>query len=174
MSIQHDNFVLTDEFEAFAAVSNLLWTEREILETVLFKLVQENTIISSGSTRWLNRADAELRAALEQMRAAEIIRAGEVEALALQLNLPLDTTLAQLIEVAPEPWPAVLAEHRAVLRSMVHEIEAVTADNRRMLEASTRAIAETLDNLTVNAAGYDASGAPTVGRRASFLLDQSA
>jgi FlgN protein len=186
MRILQPDAVVADDTEAFAAVCNILWSEREMLELLLFKLVQENSILSSGSTRWLNRADAEVRAAVEQLRAAEILRAAEVESLALILNLPLETTLAQLADIAPLPWPEMLTQHRSALRALMQEIEAVAADNRRMLDAGSKAIRETLENLSSPAATFGAGGtfgaSGTFGThgnaafrlRAPIMLDQQA
>jgi len=174
MRILQPDAVVTGDTEAFAAVCNILWAEREMLETLLFKLVEENSILTSGSTRWLNRADAEVRAAVDQLRAAEIMRAAEVESLALVLNLPVETTLAQLAEVAPQPWPPVLTQHRWALRALMQEIEAVTADNRRMLEAGSKAIRETLENLISPTGTYNSHGSAASRLRAPILLDQQA
>ena len=160
--------------DAFAALAAILWSERATLEHLLFKLVQEQHILSAGATRWLNRADDELRAALDELRTSEVVRAVEVQALADALDLPAETTLAELAAIAPEPWPLVLTEHRSALRSLVFEIEAVAAENRRLLRVGAHAIRETLDHLSQAVAGYDASGGAVSFRRGPFLLDEQA
>jgi hypothetical protein len=157
--------------DCYAAVAAVLWTEREALELVLFKLVEEQLVLTAGSTRWLNRADAELRIALDRLRGNELARAAEVEALALGLGVPLETTLAELADTAPEPWGMVLAEHRTALRSLVFEVDAVAAENRRLLEAGAKTIRETLDNLSLSTSTYDASGAAVGWARGPFLFD---
>jgi hypothetical protein len=171
---------MTGEFDtaaaapAFAAVSNVLWSERETLEHLLYKLVAEQLVLTSGATRWLNHADAEVRAALDRLRASEVIRAAEVEALALAIGLPLETSLGELAEAAPEPWSTVLADHRTALRQLVFEIEGVGAENRRLLSAGAKAIRETLDHLGLAVAGYDATGSAVSTRRGPVLLDEQA
>ncbi len=172
--------VLAEQTDAFAAVSTILWSEREALELLLFKLVEEQLVVTSGSPRWLSRADAEVRAALDRMRAGEVVRAAEVEALAMSLGLPVETSLAELAAAAPEPWDLVLTEHRNALRELVLEIEAVSAENRRLLDAGAKAVRETLDSLGLHVAGYGpgyeggytASGAAANVRRGPFLLDE--
>ncbi len=120
---------------AFADLAALLWTLRDSLEMVLFKLSEVRLILTGGSTRWLGRADAELRVALEDMRAVELLRAAEVGQLLSAAGGPPDATLAQLVPTAPEPWPALLAEHRVALSRLLTEIELVAEENRRLLTA---------------------------------------
>ncbi|MGH8960015.1 MAG: flagellar protein FlgN [Jatrophihabitantaceae bacterium] len=166
--------ITADHADVFAAVAGVLWSERETLDRLLFKLVEEQLVLAAGSTRWLNQADQEVRNAMERLRLGEVIRAAEVSALAESLNLPLETTLAELATIAPEPWPFVLTEHRTALRTLVAEIEAVAAENRRLLHAGAHAIRETLDRLGDAVAGYDANGgAVSYGASGGpFLLDE--
>lgn len=162
-----------EDNELFAEVAGVLWSERELLEHLLFKLVQEQLVLAAGSTRWLNHTDAELQLALDRVRLGEVARAIQVEALAQQLNRPITSTLAELAAIAPEPWSLVLGEHRSALRALVAEIDAVAAENRRLLHVGANAIRETLDRLGDAVAGYDANGsAVRFGSAAgSFLLD---
>jgi hypothetical protein len=157
-----------------AAVSAMLWTERETLELLLFKLTVEQLVLASGSTRWLNRADADVRAAVARLRTSEVVRAAEVESLSKSLGMPVETTLADLAEGAPEPWPMVLTDHRTALRALVLEVEAVANENRRLLDAGSRAIRETLDNLSTSVSTYDATGVAVGSYRGPFLLDEQA
>ena len=80
----------------FSEVSTLLWREREALQLLLFKLVEEQLIVSAGHTRWLAQANDEIEAALEQLRGTEVLRAAEVDAIADDLGLPAPPTLAEL------------------------------------------------------------------------------
>ena len=163
-----------DVFEAFSTVASMLWSEREVLEKLLFKLVEEQLIVSSGSTRWLHKADDELRAAVEEMRAGEIVRSAEVDTLVRRLGLPVETTLAQLAEFAPEPWGTVLLEHREALRQLVLEVESVTAENRRLLQAGAQATRDILDHLSTSVATYDARGEAVHRSRGGSFLDHRA
>jgi hypothetical protein len=166
--------VPTAAADAFAAIAAVLWSEREALEDVLFKLVEEQLVLRTGTTRWLNRADSEVRAALDRMRSHEVIRAAEVEALAELLRLPLETTLAELAELAPEPWPQLLTEHRVALRTLVDEIHSVADENRRLLNAGAQAVRETLDHLGRAVAGYDASGSAVSSSGSPMFIDEQA
>ena len=64
----------------FSDVSALLWREREALELLLFKLVEEQLIVSAGQARWLAHANREIENVLEELRTTEVLRALEVDA----------------------------------------------------------------------------------------------
>ena len=51
-----------------AEVSTVLWTERELLELLLFKLEEEQLVLASGRTRWLAHATREVEMVIEQIR----------------------------------------------------------------------------------------------------------
>lgn len=158
--------------QTYGAVSSLLWREREVLENLLYVLTTEKLIVSSGSSRFLPRATAEVEAAAERMRLQEVVRAAEVEELARQLGLPGDTTLGQLAETAEEPWAMLFAEHRTALRDLVLEVQAVAADVCRDLAAAGRAISETLDRLGLTSSTYDSRGGLSVVPTGPRLLDE--
>ncbi len=160
--------------DGFGAVSAVLWDERDTLELLQFKLTEENLVLTSGSTRWLHRADAEVRAVLDRLRLGEVARAAETQAMARALGTPPDTTLAELADVAPEPWSTLLGEHRGALRGLFFEVEAVAAENRRHLEAGWQAIHETLDGLDLPLTSYVASGGTFQVAGHPFRPDQPA
>lgn len=160
--------------EAYASVSAALWDERDALETLLFRLVGEQLVLRSGATRWLNRADHDVRHAIDRMREAELVRAAETDALARAIAAAPEVTLGELAAGADEPWAGVLGEHRVALRSLVAEIRTVAAENRRLLDAGAGAVQETLDHLGESVATYDASGASVTRTRGPLLIDEQA
>lgn len=166
------------ELASFAAVSALLWTERELLEQVLYRLTVQRLVLTSGATRWLSRVNDEVNAAVSQISGSEVLRAAEIEALAESLHLPHETTLAELIAVAPEPWSTLLAEHRTALRALVGEIEDMGGDVKRLLQAGMSAIRETLESLArtvgTTGAGYDSTGSSVSLATGPMLLDEQA
>jgi hypothetical protein len=120
----------------YPGLAALLWTVRESLEAVLFKLVMVRLVITDGSPRWLPRADAELRDALETLRSVEVFRAAEVDGIVHAARKPERGSLAALMTIAPAPWRGVFAEHRAALLLLVAEIEEATAENKSVLQAA--------------------------------------
>jgi hypothetical protein len=160
--------------ETFSAVASLLWNEREALELVHYKLVQEQLLLQAGESRWLAKADAEVAEAIRRMRMSEVLRAAEMERILTDLGLPATATLADLAEVAPEPWGMVLTEHRAALRAIVAEVDAAGHNVRVLLNAGANAIRETLDLLTQSVSTYNASGAEVERDYGSLFLDEQA
>ncbi len=138
---------VNDEISGFAEVASLLWTEREILERVLFKVVEEQLVVAAGHTRWLPSTNREIEAALGDLRRTEVERATEVDAVAKQLDLPPACTLTELAHAAPQPWDEIIREHRVALVGLMSEINAATSETRRLLDAGGRAVGEALQAL---------------------------
>lgn len=158
----------------WGTVTSLLWSEREALEALHYRLVQQRLLLAAGETRWLHQSDSDLSAAVETMRAGELLRAVEFDRFVGLLGLPVDTTLRELADLAPAPWDQVLADHRLVLRALVAEVEATTAEVRSLLNAGSTAIRETLELVTRSTATYSADGAATGLSRGGLLLDAQA
>jgi FlgN protein len=164
----------TTEMAAFNAVSSALWMQREALQTLLYRLTCEQLVLTSGSSRWLARADDEVRSAIDQLRTGEVLRAAEVDQLAVQLGLDADASLAELAEASPEPWGTLFADHRTALRALAFEVQGVADENRRLLDSGAKAVAETLAELSNIVTRYDARGRAVQGQPRSMLLDEQA
>jgi hypothetical protein len=165
---------MTTEPAGYEAVSNALWIQRDALQTLLYRLVCERLILTSGSGRWLACADDEVRAALHQLRTGEVLRAVEVDELTRALGLDPDASLAQLATLAPEPWTSLLTDHRVALRALAFEVQSVADENRRLLAAGADAVAETLAEIGTLVNRYDATGGTVTGAPRFILLDDQA
>ena len=71
----------------FSRLSDVLWRERHLLELLLFKLEEEQLILSAGRTRWLSRATREVENVLDEIRTAELGRALEADEAARAVGL---------------------------------------------------------------------------------------
>ena len=100
-------------------VSTVLWRERELLELLLFKLEEEQLVLTSGRTRWLAHATREVEMVIGQLREAELERAVLVDALAAELGLAPAPSLTALAGAAPSPWDDLLRAHRAAF--VIHD-----------------------------------------------------
>jgi hypothetical protein len=67
---------------------------------------------------------------LEQLRLTEVTRAMEVGALACDLGLPSNSSLAALAQTAPSPWGELFLAHRAAFKTLTDEISRVAEANR--------------------------------------------
>ncbi|MBN9610793.1 MAG: hypothetical protein BGO26_16060 [Actinobacteria bacterium 69-20] len=159
---------------ALASLAAILWDERREMERLLYCLVSQQLVLTSGQTRWLGHADTDINAALATFRDAEVLRAIEVASIASKLDVSGDVSLAELAELAPEPWSMTLRDHRAALRSLAAEIDTTVAENRRLLKAGAQAIGETLARIGSFSSTYDARGESVHRGGGPSLLDEQA
>lgn len=155
------------------SLSEALWRERRLLEMLLFKLEEEQLVLTAGRSRWLPQATREVEAVLDEIRSAEIARAVEVEDVAASLGVSPAASLGELAEAAPAPWDELLRSHRDAFASLTSEIGRLADDNRELLAMSHRATQETLATLEKSVATYDGSGQPRPETPAALLLDRS-
>lgn len=155
-------------------LSQILWRERELLELLSFKLEVERLVLASGRTRYLASATRDIEDVLSSLRETELMRAVAADATAEELGLAANPSLAALAEAAPEPWRAILVEHRDALVSVAREIADLSAENKGLLSAGFRAAQETL--LAIGGAStesYTPSGVAVVDAPRSRLIDRA-
>ena len=163
-----------DTAMSYPEISTLLWREREALNLLLFKLVEEQLVVSAGLVRWLPQANHEVELALEQVRGAEMLLASELDAAAGEFGPAAQPSLSVLADNAPEPWATVLTEHRDALMQLIAEIGRTTEDNRILLQAGSRSVRETLMAITQTVDVYDARGAAAPTATRPRLMDERA
>jgi hypothetical protein len=154
-------------------LSLILWRERELLETLAYKLEVEQLILASGRTRWLAHSTKEVEEVLEVLRETEVLRAVAADEVAEQLGLQPGPTLAAIAELAPEPWRAILDDHRTAFVTATREIADLSESNRGLITAGYRSARETLLALGGNADGYSPDGSAVVDTPRRRLLDRS-
>ncbi|MGN6324957.1 flagellar protein FlgN [Pseudolysinimonas sp.] len=150
-------------------LSTRLWQERELLDLLVFKLEEEQLLLTSGKTRWLPFATREVEQVLERLRVAGVERTVEVAALAAEWGLPDDATLRALIDGAPSTaWADAFRGHLQALTDLTAQITALRDSNLQYLRAASRSTQETLARLDAESGTYDASGeasaSPAVAR----------
>lgn len=157
-----------------ARLSDVLWKERHLLELLLFKLEEEQLVLTSGRTRWLGHATREVETVLEQIRDAELGRSVEADEVAAMLGLEPGASLLEISEHAPAPWDELLRAHRDAFVTLTAEIGQLADGNRELLAMSHRATQETLMAMQDNVQTYDVQGmASTSHDRSAQLLDRS-
>jgi hypothetical protein len=117
--------------EQLRDVSNILWRERNLLELLAFKLDSERLLARAGRTRWLDRADHEVEMVLGELKAVELERGIQVEALGKELGLDDAATLLVLAETVPEEWSGILSEHRRALLELARDVDRSARRSRR-------------------------------------------
>jgi len=159
---------------SLAQVSTVLWSERELLELLLFKLDEEQLVLASGRSRWLAHASREVELVVHQIRVAELSRAVAVDELAAELGLAPSPSLAALAAKAPAPHDELLMAHREAFLLLTSEISALTQANRELLGTAQRAQRDAMLQLddAVGATTYTRRGTERVPARAR-VVDQA-
>ena len=156
-----------------ADLSSILWREREMLELLLFKLEEEQLVLAGGRTRWLAHATREVEVVLEQIRATEVIRAVEVEAIGQRLGLGSNPSLGELADAVDEPWRDLLRQHRRAFLTLTTEITGLAEANRDLLTAGQRAARETLLAVAGSVETYDPRGQTVAAAPRTRLVDEA-
>jgi len=158
-----------------AELSGVLWRERQLLELLLFKLEEEQLVLSSGRSRWLGHATREVEQVLDQIREAEFGRAVEADDAAREFGVEPGSGLLALANAAPEPWKELLTSHREAFVSLTSQIQDVAQGNRELLTSSHRAAQETILGLQETVQTYDPRGSATSSSSdpTAQLIDQS-
>ena len=125
-------------------LSQILWRERELLDTLQFKLELEQLVLASGRTRWLMRAAREVEQVLETIRQTEILRSVAADKAAASLGLEHNPSLSALAEATDEPWRSILHDHHEGFLAATREIAALADANRELISAGYRSAQETL------------------------------
>ena len=157
---------------ALDALSEVLWHERSLLELLLFKLEEEQLLLTAGRSRWLAHATREVEAVLAEIRDAELGRSVEATAACAQLGLPDGASLAEMADAAPAPWDDLLRRHREAFAALTAEISHLADGNRDLLAVSHRATQETLASLD-DTHTYDGSGRSGARESAALLVDRT-
>lgn len=156
----------------FDELSSTLWRERELLESLLFKLEEEELIVAAGRTRWVGRAAREVEFVLESIRKAELGRAMEAEDAARSVGLDEGASLRELAAAAPAPWNELMHGHYAALSELTAQIAAVSSSNHELLEQTLRSTQEALLGLADDPQTYDPKGSAQSRGGISYLLDE--
>lgn len=125
-------------------LSLVLWRERELLDTLLYRLEVERLLLAAGRTRWLVHATQDVEAVLSTLRETELLRAVAADEAAAALGLGTAPSLRSLVEAVEEPWRQVFTEHREAFLTLTREIAELAEANRGVLAAGYRSARETL------------------------------
>jgi FlgN protein len=154
-------------------LSQILWRERELLDSLLFKLEMEQLVLGSGRTRWLARAAKEVALVLEMLRETEILRSVAADEAAESIGLSSNPSLRALAEAVDEPWRSILLDHKEAFETVSREIAVLAETNRELLTVGLRSAREALLSLEQVAQGYSPNGAAVMTETVPRLVDRS-
>jgi hypothetical protein len=83
-------------------------------------------------------ADHEVERVLAELKAVELERGIQVQAVADLLGLDAAPTLQSLAESAPGEWAGILADHRRALLVLAREVDRSARHNRRQIETPSQ------------------------------------
>lgn len=155
-------------------LSLILWRERELLDTLLYRLEVEQLVLAGGRTHNLARAARDVESTLEDLRCTEVLRAVAADEAASLIGLGPNPALRALAEASPEPWRTMLLEHRKAFSSLSLQITEMADANRDLITSGFRSARETL--LAIgdgDAQGYSPDGTVVTGPSAASLVDWS-
>lgn len=154
-------------------LSLILWRERELLDTLLFKLEEEQLVLASGRTRWLARAAREVETILGSIRETEALRAVAADEVAERIGLSPNPSLQALIDATQDPWRTILSDHREAFATTTAEIERLAESNRDLITNGFRSARETLLSFESTGTGYTQNGKVAATAPASRFVDRS-
>lgn len=156
-------------------LSALIWRERELLELLLFKLEEEQLLLTAGKSRWLQHATREVEQVMVRLRTAGLARAVEVSVVASEWGTAEDSSLSELADNAPAgPWSDIFAAHLQAMADLARQVAHVRELNEQFLRTASRSTQETLSTLDQYAGTYGASGSSDMYGSRARLFDQSA
>ncbi|WP_240770560.1 flagellar export chaperone FlgN [Nocardioides sp. GY 10127] len=150
----------------------VLWRERELLDTLLYRLEVEQLLLTNHRSDHLARAASDVEAVLDTIRQTEILRAVAADEAAAALGLAPSPSLKDLADASEEPWRSILLEHREAFTATTNRLTDMAETNRDLLtvgwQAARAALAE-LDEPT----SYASDGHAVGGNRVARLFDGS-
>lgn len=149
---------------ALDELAETLWSERHLVEFLLFKLVSARLLLAANESRFVAPAFEEVDRAVGALRTAEVRRDAAVRSVAAAWGVPAeDLTLPRLAALAPAPYGTMFREHHRAFHGLTDEVERTAKHNAQLAGGSLNHVRDSLARISGGAdAGtqYD-----TYGRR---------
>lgn len=131
-----------------SALADVLSLERNVLEALLFRLVEANLVLVAEEARFVPQALAEVEDVIARLRGAEAKRRKVAAALAAEIGLTdVELSLEYLAGNLPDPVRIVFERHRDGFMRLAAEIERITLENRRLASRAMQNITQNIDTL---------------------------
>jgi len=133
--------------DATEDLSHQLWTMRELLEQLVFKLEVQGLLLGAGRARWMPFVAVEIEGIIDAIADVDRSRAAASARVSATRGLPPGTTLSQLIDAIGAPWGSLLAQHRLHLLSLQAEVEELSRSNHELARRGVHRTREMLASL---------------------------
>lgn len=152
-------------------LSASLWRERELLELLVFKLTEEQLLLTSGKARWLQYATQEVEQVMQKLRTASLARSLEVSSVAEDWGVDENSTLRELtVHSTDDAWRDILSSHLVAMTALTAEIQELRDLNVQYLRTAIRSTQEAMAHDGSSSGVYDAKGvAETAGATARMF-----
>lgn len=132
--------------------------EQRALEQLLFKLKEQNLILTAGDQRWLAASTSEVAAAVVKLTDAGRRRETAARIAHSAHRLPVGSTLGELADCVDDELTGQLMRQRQVaLRDVLDQVRRCSRHNRRLLASGLAATNDALALLGATSS-YDSSG----------------
>jgi hypothetical protein len=118
--------------DATEDLSHQLWTMRELLEQLVFKLEVQGLLLGASRARWMPFVAVEIEGIIDAISDVDRLRAAASARVTANRGLPPGTSLAQLIDHLGAPWASLLGQHRLHLLSLQAEVEELSRSNHEL------------------------------------------
>lgn len=154
-------------------LSHQLWTMRELLEQLVYKLEVQRLMLAAGRSRWLPFVESEIEAVVAAITEVELAREHAAGRVAIDLGLPSTTRLDDLVDRLDDGWNEIMRAHRLHLLSLYGQVEDATNDNRELAARGLSRTREVIASLTEDDVDvYDPAGEPATLNLAAQRLDR--
>lgn len=155
-------------------LSHHLWSLRQLLDRLIYRLEVQQLLLASGRTRFLALAAVEVDEASAAVAALEGHLRAAARAAVGTTGSDSPPPLAELVALLKEPHATAVAEHRAALIVLGVEIEELVRSNKELAKRLIQA-RDVLSQLSgPSAESYTPTGAPSNVHRSTHRLDQTA
>ena len=153
-------------------LSASLWRERELLELLVFKLTEEQLLLTSGKARWLQYATQEVEQVMNKLRTAGLARSIEVASLAEDWGIDENSTLRELtVHSTDDMWRDILTAHLVAMTGLTREIQELRDLNMQYLRVAIRSTQEALAQDGTASRTYDAKGVTETSLATARMFD---
>ena len=153
-------------------LSASLWRERELLELLVFKLTEEQLLLTSGKARWLQYATQEVEQVMNKLRTAGLARSIEVASLAEDWGIDENSTLRELtVHSTDDMWRDILTAHLVSMTGLTREIQELRDLNMQYLRVAIRSTQEALAQDGTASGTYDAKGVAETSLATARMFD---
>jgi hypothetical protein len=153
-------------------LSASLWRERELLELLVFKLTEEQLLLTSGKSRWLQYATQEVEQVMEKLRTAGLARSVEVASIAEEWGVDDSATLKELtLHSTDEAWRGILSSHLTAMTQLTREIQELRDLNVQYLRVAIRSSQEAMAQDGSPSGTYDSRGVAETNAATARMFD---